>query len=197
MKTVAAVRARSRSEVRDLVLDVARDLTVEHGWRSVRLAELATRVGLSRQALHQEFGAKNQLGAEMLRREIDQLVDGFAAALVDHSADVATAIKEAAAFALEAIGGDPLLQTVISGRGDETLLSLLTSRGDWLISRVAEVIRDWATTEFPGLDPARVAAMAEPLARLALSNAVAPTAPVEQTARSMSEVACLLFGVES
>lgn len=193
--TISDVRARSRAEARAVVLDAAREVAITQGWRAVRMGDLANRVGVSRQALHQEFGAKGQLGAALLHREIDELVAGFATALADHPSDVRTAFRDAAAFALTAIDGDPLLQTVISGRGDETLLALLTSRGDWLILRVAEVIREWATAEFTELSPDRVATMAEPLARLALSNAVAPTAAIDEAAESLAEVACLLLGV--
>lgn len=195
MTTVGEVRARSRDEVRTLVLDAARRLAVEHGWRDVRMSELAAEVGVSRQALHQEFGAKAQLGSELLHREIDELVAGFASALADHSADVATAIREAAIFTLRAITSDPLLQTVISGRGDENLLALLTIRGDWMIQRMADVLRDWAVTEFPSISTARVEQMVEPICRLALSASVAPTAPIDEAASSLAQVACLLLGV--
>lgn len=196
MTTIIDVRARSRAEARAVVLDAARDLAVTQGWRAVRMGDLANRVGVSRQALHQEFGSKGQLGAALLHREADELVEGFATALADHPADVRTAFRDAAAFALSAIDGDPLLQTVIGGRGDETLLALLTSRGDWLILRVAEVIREWATAEFAELSPARVETMAEPLARLALSTAVAPTVSIEEAAESLAHVACVLLGVD-
>lgn len=196
MATVGEVRARSRGEIRTLVLDAARTSAVEHGWRAVRMGELATEVGVSRQALHQEFGAKAQLGSELLHREIDELLTGFATALAVHSDDVATAIREAATFALNAIIGNPLLQTVISGRGDETLLALLTTQSDWLIRQMAEVLRDWAVAEFPTISAARVEAMAEPISRLALSASVAPTAPTEGAARSLARVACLLLDVQ-
>lgn len=196
MTTVADVRARSRDEVRNLVLDTARNLAVEQGWGAVRMGELAAEVGLSRQALHNEFGTKGQLGSELLHREFDELVTGFATALSDHSADVATAIREAALFTLEAITGDPLLRTVISGRGDENLLALLTTRSDWLILRMAAVLRDWATTEFPSISAARVEEMVEPICRLALSTGVAPTAPLKEAADSLARVACLLLGVQ-
>lgn len=197
MKTVEEVRARSRAEVRGVVLDAARELAIAQGWRSVRMGELATRVGLSRQTLHQEFGAKGQLGAELLRREVEELRTGFASALAVHSADPATAIYEAATFALDAITSNPLLQTVISGRGDETLLSLLTSRSDWLIVQIAVVLREWAVAEFPMIPAERVDSMAEPIARLTLSAGLVPTEPTDQAARSLAEVACLLLGVDT
>ena len=81
MATVGEVRARSRGEIRTLVLDAARASAVDQGWRAVRMGELAGEVGVSRQALHQEFGAKAQLGSELVHREIDELVTGFATAL--------------------------------------------------------------------------------------------------------------------
>ena len=62
MATVAELRERARDEARrrtrDLVLDAARATTLESGWRAVRMGALATEVGLSRQALHAEFGTK-------------------------------------------------------------------------------------------------------------------------------------------
>lgn len=195
METVAQARAHSRAEVRRVVLDAARSLAVEQGWRAVRMGALAEQVGVSRQALHQEFGAKAELGAALLDREVDELIGGFATTLADHSDDVATAIREAATFTLEAVTADPLLQTVISGRGDETLLALITIRGDWMIRRVAEVVRDWAIAEFPAIPPARVEAMAEPIARLALSTGVSPTEPIEEAARNLARVTCVLLGV--
>jgi len=196
MATIGDVRARSRGEVRTLVLDAARELAVEKGWRAVRMGELATAVGVSRQALHQEFGAKGQLGSELLHRELDELVTGFATALAEHSADIGTAIREAAIFALDAITANPLLQTVISGRGDETLLSLLTTRSDWMILRMSDVLREWAIAEFPTISATRLETMAEPICRLTLSASVTPTAPIEEAADSLARVACVLLGVE-
>lgn len=194
MNTVGEARARGRDDARRLILDAARDLAVEQGWRAVRMGELATRVGISRQALHQEFGAKPQIAAALVHREITELLDGFATALADHSDDVYTAFVQAATFTLEAIAGNPLLQIVISGQGDETLLALITTRGDWMIRQVADVIQEWGTTEFPDLPADRLREMAVPVARLALSMGVVPMAPIPEAAAELARAACLLIG---
>ena len=115
MKTVADVRDRARLGVRDVVLDAARQVTLEQGWRAVRIGALATQVGLSRQSVHLVFGTKAQLGSDLVHREIEQLLTGIGAALDAHPGDPLACIREAATVTLTSMAENPLLQIIISG----------------------------------------------------------------------------------
>ena len=195
MKTIADVRERARLGVRDVVLDAAREVTLEQGWRAVRMGALATQVGLSRQSLHVEFGTKAQLGSDLVHREIELLLTGIGAALDAHPGDPIACIREAATVTLTSMAQNPLLQIIIGGGGDEDLLALLTSRGDWILTSATALLQTWAARELPDVDPARIEAMAEPVVRLCLSHGVTPTRPIPEAADSLVEISCLLVGL--
>lgn len=195
VKTVADVRDRARAGVRDVVLDAAREVTIDQGWRAVRIGALATQVGLSRQSVHLVFGTKAQLGSDLVHREIDQLLTGIGAALDAHPGDPLACIREAATVTLTSMAENPLLQIIISGGGDEDLLALLTSRGDWILRQATELLHTWAARELPDVEPARIASMAEPVVRLCLSHGVTPTQPIPDAADSLVRISCLLIGL--
>lgn len=199
MTTAADLRARARDEaradVRNLVLDAARAVTLEQGWRAVRMGALAAEVGISRQSLHLEFGTKAAVGSELVHREIDDLLGGLTDAFAEHAGDPLTAMRQAAAHTLASLADNPLLQLVIGGGGDQDLLALLTTRGDWILRQATEVLRTWALRDLPMIDPERLDAMAEQVVRLTLSHGLTPTAPREESVERLVRVAAILVGL--
>ncbi|WP_370290809.1 TetR family transcriptional regulator [Nocardioides sp.] len=185
----------TRGELRDAVLDAAREVALASGWRSVRMGALAAQAGVSRQTLHAEFGTKAQVASDLVHREIAQLLAGISAALESAPHDPPAAIREAAAYTLSAMEQNPLLQIVIGGGGDEDLLALLTTRGDWILREATQVLRDWARRHLPTLDQERVEQWAEPVVRLTLSHGLTPTRPLPDAVEQLAHVASLLVGL--
>lgn len=173
--TAADIRADARTRVRDAMLDAAHALVVESGWGAVRMGAIAARVGVSRQTLHAEFGTKEALGQALVLRVTDRFLDGVGEALAPHGDDVGAAVRAAVTYTLTGTAADPLLQTVLTstrGAGDETLLPLLTSRGEPLLQRASAVLTAWLRAVRPELPGGLAAEVVDSVVRLVVSHAV-------------------------
>ncbi len=189
----AETRAYARSRLRDVALDAAREVVLDRGWAAVRMGAIATRVGISRQSLHAEFGTKDDLGNALVMRETAEFFDGVAARLAEHPADLAGAVSAAAEYMVTAARDNPLLATILtrsSADGDTSLLSLLTVRGEALLESAGAIVRDWAVGQWPTADPGDVRLMVESVVRLCQSHILTPTRTPSQVAADLAVVAC-------
>ena len=103
-------QAEVRLLLRDRVLDAAYDLVCAEGWRAVNMSRIAIQVGISRQVLYKEFGAKQALGEALVQRETDRFVDGVLSAMRQHPDDLAAGLAAGAAFTLRASADDALVK---------------------------------------------------------------------------------------
>lgn len=103
-------QAEVRQLLRDRVLDAAYELVCAEGWRAVNMSRIAGRVGISRQVLYKEFGAKQALGEALVQRETDRFIHGAISAMQTHSEDVAAGLAAGAAFTLRAGANDALVK---------------------------------------------------------------------------------------
>lgn len=198
MTTAADIRAEARQRLRDAMLDAAHELTVSGGWGAVRMGAVATRVGVSRQTLHAEFGTKEALGQALVLRTTDQFLAGVTDALERSPGRLREAVEAAVGFTLERCALDPLLQTILTsarGTGDETLLPLLTSRSEPVLQRSSEVMTAWVAAHHPELDPAVVRDVVDSVVRLVVSHAVLPVDPPAAVAGRLGRLAELGLGL--
>jgi len=190
----AETRAFGRARLRELALDAARDVVLDRGWAAVRMGAIATAVGISRQSLHGEFGTKDELGDALVMRETTTFLDGVQARLAKHPGDLAGGVADAAEFMLSATRDDPLLQTILTrtpaNGGDQSLLPLLTTRGEPLIEHAVRIVCGWVTEHGPSANPADVRLMAESVVRLAQSHLLTPTRTPSEAAQDLALVAC-------
>ncbi|HVM26417.1 MAG TPA: TetR family transcriptional regulator [Mycobacteriales bacterium] len=192
MLTAADIRAEARLRVRGAMLDAAHELAVERGWGGVRMGAIAARVGVSRQTLHAEFGTKEALGEALVLRVTDRFLLGVAEALEQHGDRLGEAVRAAVTYTLRGTSSDPLLQTVLTstrGAGDETLLPLLTSRGEPLLHRASDVLGAWVRQKRPELDPDVVADVVDSVVRLVVSHAVLLLDPPDVVADRLARLA--------
>ena len=157
------------------------------------MGSIATAVGISRQSLHAEFCTKDDLGEALVLREASTFFDGMVGRLEHHRGDLAGAVRDAAAFIFDAVGDNPLLQTILTrapAQGDFSLLPLLTTRGEPLIGRAAEIFGSWVTEQWPGTDADDTRLMVESVVRLALSHILTPTLPPSEVADRLALLAC-------
>ncbi|MGA4684933.1 TetR family transcriptional regulator [Micromonospora sp. AB353] len=183
-------RHTARRHLRDAVITAGRDLAIDSGWDAVRMADVAARVGVSRQTLYNEFTNKAGLADAIAHREIDRFMDGVREALSAHGSDVRAAIHAAVTFVLTQAGTDPLVKAVLnSARGTDALLPYLTTRADLALAAAVTVLREWAGAHLPRVPPDEVTVGAESLARLVVSHIVLPTAPVDHTAGTLADLA--------
>jgi AcrR family transcriptional regulator len=77
MMSVLERRARERVEVRELILDAARELFVELGYEGVSMRKVAQRIDYSPTAIYLHFADKEALFHELCRQDFGQLAAAF------------------------------------------------------------------------------------------------------------------------
>jgi AcrR family transcriptional regulator len=174
------LRAEGRVRMREAMLDAACQTVVAEGWASVRMGRVATRVGVSRQTLYTQFATKDALGQALVLREADRFLALITTTLDEHPDDVVHALRHAATQTLELLAANPLLQAILAESvhaSDETLLPMLTSRGQPLVHRAGEVVTAWLQAHSPQSDPALVTDLVDSVVRLVVSHSLMPVDP--------------------
>jgi len=172
---------------RTAILDAAHEILVARGWGAARMADVAARVGVSRQTVYNEFGSKEGLARAVLLRETGRYLDAVSGLLDSHAGDPERGIEAAALFTLVEAADNPLLKAVLTASGNE-LLPLMTTRSEWLLVASRAVIVDSLTRHLPDLSEEDVAMVAEAAVRLTVSHLVLSTEPPETTARRLARL---------
>jgi AcrR family transcriptional regulator len=192
MTSPASRQARDpRRQVREAIVNAARELTIARGWDAVRMADVAAAAGVSRQTVYNEYTTKAGLADALAQREIDRFVDDVRTALYAHGDDVAAAAYAAIAHTLREAAANPLIKAILTSArgGSDSLLPYLTTRAEGVLIAAAGVLQEWAADHLPGVDVERMAFGAESVIRLVVSHIVLPLAPPEQTAERLAELA--------
>ncbi|WP_197495355.1 TetR family transcriptional regulator [Mycobacterium kyorinense] len=129
MSNALNFQAEVRQLLRDRVLDAAYALVCAEGWRAVNMSQIAAMVGVSRQVLYKEFGAKQGLGKALVGRETERFITGVISAMRAHPDDIAAGLAAGAAFTLRAGAEDALVKANLARArdGDTGLTPLLTT----------------------------------------------------------------------
>lgn len=191
MDTASHHRDPERRPLPDVIIDAARRLTIARGWDSVRMGQVATAAGVSRQTVYNEFASKTGLAEALAAREVERFLTDVRAHLSAHGADAHAAAYAAVAHVLTEAAGNPLLTAILTGvrGGVDPLLPFLTTRADVVLGAATSVIQEWGAASFPGLDHEGLAFGADTIVRLVVSHIMLPAAPVEQTARHLADLA--------
>lgn len=130
----------------------------EHG-AGIRLADVARRLGVTRQTVYRYFPNADALLIASSMRAVNGFVDQVAAH-VDGLRDPVTAVIECVAFGVENLAGDPQLEGLLTGRDGVEAATSLTS--DTAISFCLNAFHrldvDW---ELHGFDTAALRDLAE------------------------------------
>lgn len=180
------------------MLDAAHELTVEHGWAAVRMGAIAARIGVSRQTLHAEFGTKETLGQALIMRVTERFLTGVNETLHGHDGRLQDAMCAAVQYALEQAERDTLLQALLTSTrtgADESMLPLLTVRGQPLLARASEVLCAWVLQQRPDLDHALVEEVVDSIVRLVVSHTVLLLDPPEVVADRLARLAGRGLGI--
>ena len=157
----------------------------------MRMGAIASAVGISRQSLHGEFGTKDELGNALVLRETAAFLDGVRARLEEHPGDLAGGVADAVEFMLSATLDDPLLQTILTrapvNGGGQTLLPLLTTRGEPLIEHAMGIVGRWVGEQWPAADRDDSTLMVESVVRLAQSHLLTQTRAPAEVARGLAQ----------
>jgi len=190
-------QAEVRQLLRDRVLDAAYALVCAEGWRAVNMSRIAATVGISRQVLYKEIGAKQALGEALVERETNRFITGVISAMRDHPDDVAAGLAAGAAFTLRAGADDSLVKaTLTRAREAETgLIPLLTVGPRPVLAGAIDAIAT-AVREFYDLpDPIdrRLKSIVEVDVRLTLSHLLQPMSTIDDAAQQIYTTVRALF----
>ncbi|AYE96729.1 TetR family transcriptional regulator [Mycobacterium paragordonae] len=140
------------------ILDAVDEVVAETG-PAIRLADVARKLGVTRQTVYRYFpNADALLIASGMRA-----VDGFLDQLAEHVRglnDPVTAVVESVSFGLENLSGDPQLESVLTDRREGQAVTSLTSDTaiTFCLSAFHRLDVDW---NLHGFDDAALAELAE------------------------------------
>ena len=159
---------RMQQLLRSSVLDALHHLLEERDWSRVTLAEVASRVGISRQTLYNEFGSRTGLAQAYALRLSDGFVDHVEAAIVSHEGDMHAALQHAVrAFFLDA-AANPLTRSLMTSEPNNELLRLVTVNSQPILVHAAGRLFDVVSNSW--LQPPKLEA--ELFARMAVRIAM-------------------------
>lgn len=181
--------------LRDDLLDAAGELIIQRGFRRVRMQDVADAVGVSRQTVYNEFGDKWRLAQALTLRENDRYLDAVDEALNRHE-DLHAAVAAAVAYTLGTAADDPLKKAILTGTGSEDLLPLMTTRAEPVLFEARRRIIEHTLRQWPHLDPAAVADIADAVVRLTMSHIVLPMDPPEIVAARLARLVTRYLGDE-
>ncbi|WP_297698590.1 TetR/AcrR family transcriptional regulator [Mycobacterium sp.] len=170
----AGVTPASDEEAIARILDAVDDVIAEHG-STIRLADVARRLGVTRQTVYRYFpNADALLIASAMRA-----VNGFIDQVVHHVSglnDPVTAIVEIVSFAVENLTGDPQLESLLTQSPEgEAAISLTSDTAIiFCLSAFHRLDVDW---KLHGFDTAALRELAEMTLRTVQSILTDPGQP--------------------
>lgn len=179
-------RESVRSLLREHLLDAAFAALVDRGWAKLRMTDVASAVGVSRQTVYNEFGTKTQLGEALAMREAERFLAGIGERLAEHPDDLTEAIRSAVAYTLSAAADNPLLKAVLTATrgGASELLPVVTTRSAPILVAATSVLHNYLDEHWPSieLDAEQRRVVVESVVRLVVSHLVMPLATADEVA---------------
>jgi AcrR family transcriptional regulator len=175
---------------RDALLDAAYDAAVAGDWTGVRMLDVATAAGVSRQTLYNEFGSKDALAQALALREAERFIEGTERALdAANPDDPIQAVGAAALYTLQQAADNPLLKAALLDDAGG-LLAFLTSRGEPVLAAARASFENYYATHWPDLPATDITLAAETITRLTISYLVQPAPePAETVAARLADLA--------
>lgn len=185
------VSTEPTTSLRERIIEAAAELTVESGWSAVTMSLLADRVGVSRQTVYNEVGAKGDLAESLVLWELGHFLEAVNAGFDGHPDDLVEAARDAVQRVLERAAANPLLRAAVSAsegsEGSDTgLLPLLTTDSASLAGAAAGVIELRLSDYEHGLEPRRLASLVDTIVRLVVSHVIRPSGSPEESAEHIA-----------
>lgn len=156
------------------ILDAVDEVVAEHG-SAIRLADVARRLGITRQTVYRYFPNADALLIASAMRAVDGLIDQIVERVRGLN-DPVTAIVESVSFGIENLAGDPQLENLLTRRHEGAALTSLTS--DTAITFCLSVFHrfdvDW---KLHGFDATALTELAEMTLRTVQSLLTDPLTP--------------------
>jgi AcrR family transcriptional regulator len=190
MESIPPYREANRARLRGTLVHAARELAVTHGWANVRMAQVASAAGVSRQTVYNEFDSRAGLAEALALHEIEQFTSEVRTRLFAHGGDIRAAGHAAILHTLREAASNPLVHAILTSArgGTDELLPYLTTRSGALLAAAGSVIEEWAAAHLPDVEPATVTLAAESIVRLTVSHIILPLASPAESADALAEV---------
>lgn len=176
----------ARELLRESLLDAAGELMHDAPWSEISMAAIASRAGVSRQTLYNEFGSRDEFAQHYALREADRFLTAIEDSIAANSADPRVALEKGFELFLVEANKNPMVRHIIvRDPGADELLSLFTTRGAPVVELAtarlaAKVIELW-----PQAEATDAKVLAEGLVRLGISHAGLPIYSPEESARQI------------
>jgi AcrR family transcriptional regulator len=185
--------------IRERLVISAADMVSEGTWSEVTMSKVATRAGVSRQTLYNEFGNKESLAQAIVLHELSRFLEVVDEEL-DGRNDIISALRETCTRVFELAAQNPLLHAVLSsthGSGVE-LLPYLTTQSDVLLAAAIEVVTRRIRDHYPhlGLVEEQLEVAVNAIVRLVLSYVMRPEKAPAAMADDLAWLASRLLGRE-
>jgi AcrR family transcriptional regulator len=177
----------ARALLRDSLLDAAGELMREYTWSDITMAAIATRTGVSRQTLYNEFGSRDEFAQAYALREADRFITTVEQAIAAHPGDPREALYNGFATFLREAAGNPMVRhIVVRDPGGDDLLALFTTQGAPVVELATYRLSAKMLELWPHAGETRARLAANGLVRLGISHAGLPTEPIEEAARAVA-----------
>jgi AcrR family transcriptional regulator len=174
--------------LRDAIVTVTARLITEQGWQAVTMGRLATELGVSRQTVYNEVGAKPQLAEAVVHAELARFLAVVTSAFDEHPGEVLTAVNAAVRGVLELARDNALLHAVVSAtHGANTeLLPLLTTHTDGLLDAAKTVVMRCLANYELALGQPELEIAVDLIVRHVLSHVMQPSGSPADTADAVT-----------
>jgi AcrR family transcriptional regulator len=191
-------QAEVRQLLRDRVLDAAYVLICAEGWGAVNMSRIAATVGISRQVLYKEIGAKRALGEALVARQTNRFMTGVVSAIRAHPEDVAAGLAAGAAFTLRAAADDALAKATLARARDAEpgLIPLLTVGSKPVLAGAIDAMATAVREIYDLSDPIdrQLNSIVEVDVRLTISHLLQPMSAIDDAAQQIYMTLRALFG---
>ncbi|MCK2237963.1 MULTISPECIES: TetR family transcriptional regulator [unclassified Crossiella] len=193
MAQITPFSARVKASLRETLLDAAANLLAEGGYQGLRMAEVATAAGVSRQTVYNEFGNKDALVQAVALRLTAQFLAGTAERL-DREENLLDGIRAATGYILSHATANRLIGAMLTGADAQDMLPFLTTRGAPVLTSAAELVCQHTRARLPRLPAALAELYAETAVRLTVSHLLLPSGEPGHAAEAVATVAGAMLG---
>ncbi|MFT4298143.1 MAG: TetR family transcriptional regulator [Aeromicrobium sp.] len=188
--TVTTFRAETQELLRDRLLDAALALMERRGWSKVTMAAVADEVGVSRQTVYNEVGAKRALAEHLAMRELARFLDLVRVRMTERD-DLVHAVQWACEGVLDLAGSNMLVRAIVgSVPGDHPpdLLAILTVDSGEIVEAACTVVKQCVLDkgQVLPLSDAELDIAVESVVRLVLSAITRPSKPAPEAAADIA-----------
>ncbi|MBL7490292.1 TetR family transcriptional regulator [Frankia sp. AgB1.9] len=176
----------TRDRLRAALLDAAAEVVREQGAARARMADVASRAGVSRQTLYQHYGSRDALVRALLLRETAGFLEAVDDAVAGHADDAQAAVAAAFEVFLRAAADDTLVKAMMAQDGE--LAGLLAQHGPPLLDAARRRLETCFQRTWPDGDPADGRLVAECVVRLAMSYLTLPSGAPELTGQAVARI---------